>query len=155
MNLTLETLAANGGFVSRQPVPEEITITNDEGEEYTATVYVLPLSYVTAKSDIVATQLKSDPLAARIAHCIVDEEGQRVFTVEDVTGEADPERGPLSNSLTHELLRVIGKVTKLGKRPASSTKKTKSGTSSSSTGSAAGRSKKRKPASATPSSSAG
>ncbi|WP_237673831.1 phage tail assembly chaperone family protein, TAC [Vreelandella profundi] len=154
MNLTLESLAANGGFVSRKAMPEAIKWKH-EGQEFAATVYVLPLSYVTAKSDIVATQLQSDPLAARIAHCIVNEEGKPVFTVADVVGEADPERGPLSNSLTHELLRVIGKVSNLGKPPASSAKTTKSGTSSSSTASAAGRSKKRKPTSATPSSSAG
>lgn len=154
MNLTLENLAAHGGFVSRTAVPEPIKWTH-EGQKFTATVYVLPLSYVTAKSDIVATQLQSDPLAARIAHCIVDEEGKALFTVADVVGEADPKRGPLSNSLTHELLRVIGKVSNLGKPQASSAKKTRSGTSSSSAGLAAGQSKKRKPASATPSSSTG
>ncbi len=154
MNLTLENLAANGGFVSRTAVPEPIKWTH-KGQVFTATVYVLPLSYVTAKSDIVATQLQSDPLAARIAHCIVDEEGKPLFTVADVVGEADPERGPLSNSLTHELLRVIGKVSELGKPQASSAKKTKSGTSSSSRGSAAGRSRKPRSASATPNTSAG
>jgi hypothetical protein len=154
MKLTLETLAASGGFVARQATEETIQWTH-EGQEFEATVYVLPLSYVTAKSDIVANQLKTDPLAARIAHCIVDEEGKPVFTVADITGEADLERGPLSNSLTHELLRVIGKVSKLGKRPTSLPTKTKSGTSSSSTASAGARSKKRKPVSATPSSSAG
>lgn len=155
MNLTMETLAANGGFVSRKAVPKAIKLKNENGEEFAATVHVLPLSYVTAKNDIVATQLKSDPLAARIAHCIVDEEGNRLFTVADVLGEANEERGPLSNSLTHELLRVIGEVSQLGKRPASSAKKTKSGTSSSSTVSAGGPSKKRKTPSVTPSSSAG
>ena len=155
MNLTLETLAANGGFVSRKAVPKAIKLKNNDGEDFAATVYVLPLSYVTAKSDIVATQLQSDPLAARIAHCIVDEEGNRLFTVADVIGEADPERGPFSDKLTHELLRVIGEVSQLGKPQASLPTKTKSGTSSSSTVSAAGPSKKRKPASATPSSSAG
>lgn len=151
MNLTLEHLAAHGGFVSRKAVPEPIKWTH-EGQAFTATVYVLPLSYVTAKSDIVATQLQSDPLAARIAHCIVDEEGKPLFTVADVVGEADPERGPLSNSLTHELLRVIGKVSNLGKLPASSPKKTKSGTSSSSAASGAARSRKRKTPSAIPNS---
>tara|TARA_R110001583_G_scaffold18501_4_gene73554 strand:- start:4475 stop:4936 length:462 start_codon:yes stop_codon:yes gene_type:complete len=153
MNL-IETLAANGGFVSRIAVPEEIKWKH-EGEEFTATVHVLPLSYVTAKSDIVATQLQSDPLAARIAHCIVDEEGKPVFTVADVVGYADPERGPLSNSLTHELLRVIGKVSKLGKPQGSLPTKTKSGTSSSLMASAGARSKKLKAPSATQSSSTG
>ncbi len=154
MKLSVETLAASGGFVSRKPVEETIQWTH-EGEDFEATVYVLPLSYATAKSDIVASQLQTDPLAARIAHCIVGEDGSPVFTVGDITGEADPERGPLSNSLTHELLRVIGQVSKLGKRPTSLPTKTKSGTSSSSTASAGAPSKKRKSASATPSSSAG
>ncbi|MEH6641396.1 phage tail assembly chaperone family protein, TAC [Vreelandella glaciei] len=154
MNL-IETLAANGGFVSRKAVPKEIKLRNEEGEDFTATVHVLPLSYVTAKSDIVATQLKNDPLAARIAHCIVDEEGKPVFTVADVVGDADPERGPFSARLTHELLRVIGEVSQLGKRRESSAKKTKSGTSSSSTASAGARSKKRNAPSATQSSSTG
>lgn len=155
MNLTLETLAANGGFVSRKAVPKAIKLKNEDGEDFAATVHVLPLSYVSAKSEIVASQLKSDPLAARIAHCIVDEEGKPVFTVADVVGEADPERGPFSDSLTHELLRVISEVSQLGKRRGSLPTKTSAGTSSSSTASAGARSKKRKPASATPNSSTG
>ncbi|BCB06796.1 hypothetical protein HHSLTHF2_06860 [Vreelandella venusta] len=154
MKLSVETLAASGGFVPRKPVEETIQWTH-EGQEFEATVFVLPLSYATAKSDIVASQLQTDPLAARIAHCIVDEDGKPVFTVDDITGEADPERGPLSNSLTHELLRVIGKVSKLGKRPTSSRTKKSSGMNSSSTASAGAPSKKPKSASATQSSNAG
>lgn len=151
MKLTVENLAANGGFVSRQAVEKEIKWSH-EGQEFTATVNVLPLSYATAKSDIVSSQQKSDPLAARIAHCIVDDEGAPVFSVGDITGEADPDRGPLSNGLTHELLRVIGEASSLGKRRASSVTKPNSGTSSSSTASAGAPSKKPKSASATQSS---
>ncbi|WP_249976075.1 phage tail assembly chaperone family protein, TAC [Vreelandella olivaria] len=150
----LETLAAQSGFVSRQPVQKEIQWKH-EGQEFQATVFVLPLSYATAKSDIVYTQLQGDPLAARIAHCIVDEAGKPVMTVADVLGEADPSRGPLSAPLTNELLRVIGEVSGLGKPRQSSTTKTSSGTNSSSTASAATPSKKRKSRSATPNTSAG
>ena len=154
MKLSIEAIAASGGFVSRKPVEETIKWTHD-GKEFEGTVFVLPLSYATAKIDMVANQLQTDPLAARIAHCIVDEEGNPIFTVEDITGEADEQRGPLSSAITHALLTAIGKVSKLGKRPASLPTKTKSGTSSSSTASAVAPSKKRKSASATPSSSIG
>ncbi|MGO3056983.1 MAG: phage tail assembly chaperone family protein, TAC [Halomonas sp.] len=150
MKLSIETLAANGGFVARKPVEKNINWQH-EGQEFMATVNVLPLSYVTAKSDIQAVHAQGDVMAARIAHCIVGDDGAPVFTVEDVIGTAAEERGPLSAELTNELLRVISDVSGLGKRLANSTTKMKSGTSSSSTASVAGRSRKRKSASATPS----
>ncbi|MGP9499591.1 MULTISPECIES: phage tail assembly chaperone family protein, TAC [unclassified Halomonas] len=149
MKLSIETLAAHGGFVARKPVEKGIKWKH-EGQEFTATVNVLPLSYATAKSDIQAVHAQGDVMAARIAHCIVGDDGAPVFTVEDVIGTADEERGPLSVELTNELLRVISDVSGLGKRPTSSTTKTKSGTSSSLRASAAGRSRKPKSASATP-----
>ncbi|MGP9696224.1 phage tail assembly chaperone family protein, TAC [Halomonas sp. AOP27-A1-34] len=154
MKLSIETLAAHGGFVPKRAVEKEITLEHD-GQEFKATVNVLPMSYVTVRSDHFARQVQGDALAARIACCIVNEEGKPVFTVGDVTGEADPERGPISRGLTNELLRVIGEVSNLGKAPANSTTKKKSGTSSSSRASAAGRSRKPKSASATPNTSAG
>ena len=154
MKLTLENLAAHGGFVTNRAEEKEINWTH-EGESFSATVNVLPLSYVTVKSDQFARQIQGDALAGRIASCIVDEEGKPVFTVGDVIGTADKERGPLSAALTNELLRAIGEVSGLGKLPANSTTKKKSGTSSSSRASVAGRSQKPKKTSATQSSSAG
>ncbi|WP_447896049.1 phage tail assembly chaperone family protein, TAC [Vreelandella sp. GE22] len=151
MKLTVANLAAAGGFVAKRATEKDIKWQH-EGQEFEAEVNVLPMSYTTVRSDHFARQINGDALAARIACCIVDEEGSPVFTVGDVTGDADPERGPLAVGLTNELLRVIGEVSALGKTPASSTKKPTSGTSSSSRGSAAGRSKKPKSASATPSS---
>ncbi|WP_237673531.1 phage tail assembly chaperone family protein, TAC [Vreelandella profundi] len=151
MKITLENLAANGGFVSRKAVEKEISWEN-EGQEFKGTVNVLALSYATAKSDIISVRAKGDPLAARIAYCIVDDDGQPVFTEGDITGEANPDRGPLSAGLTNALLAVIGDVSGLGKPRAGSAKKTSAGTSSSSTASAGARSKKRKSASRTPSS---
>jgi hypothetical protein len=154
VKLSIETLAANGGFVSRKAVNKEIKWEHD-GQEFTATVNVLPLSYATAKSDIISVRSQGDPLAARIAHCIVDDDGQPVFSESDITGDANPERGPLSAGLTTALLSVIGEVSGLGKHRASLPKKPNSGTSSSSTASAAAQSKKPKSASLTQSSKAG
>lgn len=154
MKLTLEAIAAQGGFVSNRAEEKEINWKH-KGQEFSGTVNVLPLSYVTVKSDHVARQIQGDALAGRIASCIVDDEGKPIFTVADVIGTADPERGPLSEGLTTELMRVIGEVSGLGKPPASSTTKTKSGTNSSSRASVAGRSRKLRKTSATPSTSAG
>ena len=150
MKVTIENLAAHGGFVSRKPEEKDIKWMHD-GQEFTATVNVLPLSYATAKSDLQALHAQGDIMAARIAHCIVGDDGAPLFTVEDVIGTASEERGPLSSELTNELMRVIAEVSGLGKRLASSTMKKRSGTSSSSRVSAAGRSKRPKSASATPS----
>lgn len=48
-----------------------------------------------------------------------------MFTVADVTGEADPERGALDGNLTVALLVAIQQVNDMGK--ASSAQKTNSG----------------------------
>src|SRR5690554_3475275 len=104
MTLTLDSLKEQGAFTGA-PVEKEITWTSGGGE-HTATVYVRRLSYSAAVSDITS----KDAIAGRIATSIVDEAGKPVFTVADVTGEADPERGPLCRDLTLELLRVIGEV---------------------------------------------
>lgn len=150
MKLSIESLAAHGGFVSNRAEEKEINWTH-EGQKFSGTVNVLPLSYVTVKIDLIARQIQGDALAGRIASCIVDDDGNPVFTVADVIGTADPKRGPLSDGLTNELMRVIGEVSGLGKPQANSTTKKKSGTSSSSQASAAGRSRKPRQTSATPS----
>jgi len=58
---------------------------------------------------------KTDGVAGRIAASICDAKGQPVFTVADITGAADPERGALDGNLTMALLGVIGEVNGLGK----------------------------------------
>jgi hypothetical protein len=104
VSLSLDSLKQAGAFTGA-PVEKEITWTSGGGE-HTAAVYVCRLSYAAAVSDITS----KDAIAGRIASSIVDENGKPVFTVADVTGEADPERGPLCRDLTLELLRVIGEV---------------------------------------------
>lgn len=113
MKLTLETLKQAGAFTG---APVERSITWKQGEqELTATVYVRPLSYKSAVSDLMAGAGRVDGVAGRIAACICDDDGKPVFTPQDITGEADPERGPLDGNLTVALLAVIGEVAGLGK----------------------------------------
>jgi hypothetical protein len=109
MNLTIDSLNEMGAFTGA-PVEKEIVLKKDGKEEKTATVYVRKLSYYSAVSDIRSINAKSDAVAGRIASAICHKDGTPVFTPGDITGEADPERGPLSGEITMELLRVIGEV---------------------------------------------
>lgn len=129
MKLTLDSLKDKGAFAGA-PVEKEITWQQGD-EEHTATVFVRRLSYSAAMTDITSSGAKDVMVAGRIASSICDEDGNPIFTIEDVTGEADPERGALSHALTMELLRVIGEVNSLGESKAGSTQKRKSGASSS------------------------
>lgn len=113
MQLSIDSLKQMGAFTGA-PVEREITW-KQGGDELTATVYVRPLSYLSARADLAALTGKSDGVAGRIAACICDQEGKPVFTPADITGEADPERGPLDGNLTMALLSVIGEVNGLGK----------------------------------------
>lgn len=113
MKLTLENLKEAGAFTGA-PVEKEIVWKKGE-TELKATVYVRPLSYLSAVSDLRAIAGKADGVAGRIAASICDEHGKPVFTPEDITGEADPERGALDGNLTMALLAVIHEVNDPGK----------------------------------------
>lgn len=115
MILTLEGLKEVGAFTG---APVEKSIKWKQGDkDLEATVYVRPLSYRSAVSDLAAMGGKVDGVAGRIAACICDENGRPIFTAADITGEADPERGPLDGNLTMALLAVIGEVSSAGKMP--------------------------------------
>ncbi|WP_313159277.1 phage tail assembly chaperone family protein, TAC [Mixta calida] len=141
MKLTLDTLKKAGAFTGR-PVEKEITWKQGDAV-LTATVYIRPMGYHTATSDVLAYGGKVDGVAGRIAASVCDENGKPVFTPADITGEADPERGSLDGQLTIALLVAIQEVNDLGKSTSSAQKK-KSGVSSSSTVSAAEPSQKRR-----------
>ena len=113
MILNIENLKTMGAFTGA-PVEREITWKKGD-EEFKATVFVRPMSYKTAVSDLVAIKNNGDAVAARIAYCIVDQDGRPVFSVGDVTGDADPDRGPLDGTLALALMHVIGEVSGLGK----------------------------------------
>lgn len=133
MKLSLEELKKAGAFTGR-PVEKEIAWKQGDAE-LSATIYVRPMGYHTATSDVLAMGGKVDGVAGRIAASICDEEGKPVFTPADITGEADPERGSLDGALTIALLVAIQEVNDLGKT-LSSAPKMNSGASSSLTASA-------------------
>ena len=113
MKLSIDSLQAVGAFTGA-PVEREIKWQQGD-EELTATVYVRRLSYNSALEDLKSLSRKTEAAAGRIASCICDENGNAVFTVEDITGEADPQRGPLNSELTFALLGVIAEVNSAGK----------------------------------------
>lgn len=127
MKLTLDSLKSVGAFTGR-PVEKEIKWFQGE-EEFLGIVFIRPLGYQAAISDVTALNNKHDSLAGRIAASVCDENGTPVFTVGDITGDADPERGALDGRLTVALLAAIFEVNNLGKTTSSATLK-KSGTSS-------------------------
>ena len=114
MDLSIETLKQAGAFTGA-PIKSEVTWKNVEGDELTATVYIQRLNYRSAISDLESSRNKKDILAGRIAACIVDKDGQPIFTADDITGDADPDRGPLDGNLTIALLSAIGEANNLGK----------------------------------------
>lgn len=152
MKLTLDSLKSAGAFTGR-PVEKEITWKQGD-EEFSATVYIRPMGYHTATSDVLAFGGKVDGVAGRIAASVCDEEGKAVFTPADITGEADPERGSLDGALTIALLVAIQEVNDLGKTT-NSAQKMKSGANSSCMGSAEEPSQKRGKRSASKNSSSG
>lgn len=137
MKLTLESLKKTGSFTGR-PVEKQITWKQD-GEALTATIYVRPLGYQAAVSDVLAAGGKQDNIAGRIAAAICDEEGNTVFTALDITHgpldsvelEKDPDSnkrlGALDGNLTVALMVAINEVTNMGKTTSSATS-TSSGT---------------------------
>lgn len=117
MNLNIESLQKAGAFTGA-PIKKQIKWTQGD-KELKADVYVRPLSYQSTVSHLSAINGKSDPVAGRIAASICDAEGKAVFTAEDITGEADPQRGPLDGNLTMALLALIAEINSMGKMKSS------------------------------------
>ncbi|WP_285435553.1 phage tail assembly chaperone family protein, TAC [Pseudomonas sp. fls2-241-R2A-110] len=117
MKLTLESLKSVGAFTGR-PVEKEITWTQGV-DEIKATVFIRPLGYQAAISDVNSLNGKQDSLAGRLAASVCDENGVPVFTVDDITGAADPERGALDGRLTVALLAAMYEVNNAGKMKSS------------------------------------
>ncbi len=113
MQLNIENLKTIGAFTGA-PVEKEIKWKQGE-EEYTATVFIRPLSYKSTVSDLQGVNDKKDPVAVRIASSVCDETGTPIFTADDITGDADPERGALDGNLAMALLAAIAEVNYLGK----------------------------------------
>lgn len=93
--LTKELVSKSGGLVSSSLVEREISWTSG-GETHTATVYVKPLAFATA----IAGLTGKDQAASRVAKSICNENGDPIFTVEEVE--------QLCESLSFALLAAIG-----------------------------------------------
>lgn len=129
MQLTISNLTKMGAFTGA-PVEKEITWSQGE-DEFKAVVYVRPLGYRAAVSDVLAHTGKLDGVAGRIAASICDQDGNPVFSVLDITHgpldpgalEADPKStkrlGSLDGNLTVALLVAIQEVNAPGKSQAS------------------------------------
>lgn len=113
MILSVDNLKTIGAF-SGAPMEKEIKW-RQGAEEHTATVFIRPLSYRSTVADLQALNENKDQLAARIAASVCDAEGKPIFTADDITGDADPERGALDGNLTMALLAVIAEVNNMGK----------------------------------------
>lgn len=111
--LTIAGLRQAGAFTGR-PVQKEVTWRQGE-DEFTATVYVRPLGFQSTVSDVLAAGGREDSVAGRIAASICDEQGQPVFTVADIIGSSEVDRGALDGALTLALLLAIAEVNSLGK----------------------------------------
>ena len=116
MKLNINSLQSAGAFTGA-PVEREIEWEQD-GQTLKATAFVRKLSYKSAVSDVRLYGASGDMVAGRIAACICDEKGKPVFTVGDITGEANPERGPLNHNLTVALLNAIAEVNSSAKTQA-------------------------------------
>ena len=112
MKLSVEALAEVGAFTG-PPIEKEIKWKQGE-DEFTATVFVRPLGYNSAVKEIRALSSNMDAIAQRIASSILDENGAPIFNAEDITGESNPERGPLNSELTMALLHAISEANTKG-----------------------------------------
>lgn len=113
MILSIESLNNLGAFTG---APVQRNIQWRQGErDLEATVFIRPLGYRAAVSDLAAASGNGDPVAGRIAASICDAEGKPVFTPADITGDADPKRGALDGNLTVALLVAISEVNAEGK----------------------------------------
>lgn len=113
MQLNIDNLKTIGAFTGA-PVEKQIKWKQGD-EEHTATVFIRPLSYKSTVSDLQAVNDKKDPVATRIACSVCDETGKPIFTADDITGDADPERGALDGNLAMAMLAAIAEVNYLGK----------------------------------------
>jgi hypothetical protein len=117
-SLNRELLHSSGSYATLQPERREIKwyVLDEEGNEkdVSAVVYVRKRSFATISAEAKFSANDSQ-LAARIVSSIVDDEGQPIFTLEDIMG--NDEHGPICESLGMALLAAIWDVNGLSKKP--------------------------------------
>ncbi|WP_341520709.1 phage tail assembly chaperone family protein, TAC [Pseudomonas sp. G.S.17] len=133
-NLTIASLIAAGAF-AEAPMKQEITWESG-GKVNKAAVYVRPASYTTVTQEWKGIHENQDAVAGRIAGYICNQDGEQIFSVDDVLGKAEEGRGELCAELTVALFAAINRA---NNPPVTAEKKSpkSSGTKSSSPESAA------------------
>lgn len=103
-------------FVPTKLARKEITVTDQTtGEQFQAVVYVKPLSFASATGDLLAYGgTPEQRMAQRIASSICNENGEPIFTADQICGDEQQ----LSADLTVQLLALIGDVSAVGKMEA-------------------------------------
>jgi hypothetical protein len=147
--LNKDLLVRSGSFTAAAPVQHEIKwyVTDDQGkeQELSAIVYIRKKSFATVNTEA-KFQANDGVMVARICASIVNEQGQPLFSPEDLMGnsgreltEDEVEHGPICESLGMALLAAIWEVNGLSKKPDPKPlrKKKNSGANSSSPESAA------------------
>jgi len=116
--LNKDFLQSSGSYAKLRPESREINwyVLGEDGEEQnlSAFVYVRKKSFATISAEAKFSANDSQ-LAARIVSSIVDDEGQPIFTLEDIMG--NDEHGPICESLGMALLAAIWDVNGLSKKP--------------------------------------
>ena len=113
--LNLETLGKLGALDKSDLVKKTITFTTPKGEEVSGDVWVKTgLSYATVVAELQPEITKEDKIAIRIANRISDENGEFLYTSEQVKD--------FDGNLIFELLVAIGEVEQ-GKQKASEKQK--------------------------------
>lgn len=114
ITLSLAALRDVGAFTG---APVLRSVQWKKGEDiYQFDVYVKPLSYSSAVSDIEALNGKHEFAAGRIAASICDEKGTPIFTVDEITGKSENVKGEMDGNLVYALLTVIGEVNGFSKK---------------------------------------
>lgn len=126
--LTVEMLKQAGAFAPTKPERREIKWINDSQDIIEAVIHVRKSSFITMIEESKSVSDSSYLMATRIASSVVTEQGQPVFTVDDLLGNED--HGPICQSLAIALLNAIYDVNGVGKKadPKPSSQPTNSGT---------------------------
>jgi len=116
--LNRDLLISSGSYAKLLPESREINwfVANDDGteKEFSAVIYVRKKSFATISAEAKFSANDSQ-LAARIVSSIVDDDGQPIFTIDDIMGSDD--HGPICESLGMALLAAIWDVNGMGKKP--------------------------------------
>lgn len=115
--LNLKDLKSGGAFVSTADPFIKTTVkwVNEDGEDFEADMWVRRESYHTVTVTWREAAERGDHLAARLASMICDENGDAIFSTDDILGTET--QGPMIASLFLALLNATNEVNLAKKNP--------------------------------------